>query len=102
MTLLPFVQAGLVLSKKLGEILQFYASLVFLPLELFGFVNIMISEPLEYPKLGEIWQELKWLFYGGENGFQGNRGNGKLLKRCQPRRAASNSQNIGKYQMGNH
>ena len=59
------------------------------------------NNPLEYPKLGEIWQELKWLFYGGENGFQGNRGNGKLLKRCQPRRAASNSQNIGKYKMGN-
>ena len=38
-----------------------------------------------YLKLGEIWEELKWLFYGGENGFQGNRGNGKLLKRCQAR-----------------
>ena len=52
-----------------------------------GFVNmiIIIQSILEYPKLGEIWQELKWLFYGGENGFQGNRGNGKLLKRCQAR-----------------
>ena len=52
----------------------------------------------EYPKLEEIWQELKWLFYGGENGFQGNRGNGKLLKRCQNRGLdRSNSGNIGNY-----
>ena len=57
------------------------------------------SERIEaYLKLGGIWQELKWLFYGGENGFQGNRGNGKLLKRCQNRGLdRSNSGNIGNY-----